>query len=144
MPRPPTLATAMTPFPHSIEPNATLRAAREMMAKHAVRHLPVIKSRDLIGVISHSDVMAVWAGKAGDSALDTLTVKDVYISDIYVVELDEPLENVLRTMAERHIGSAIVTRHGRLSGVFTWVDACRCFGDYLAENFPHPDDDDAA
>jgi len=134
----------MTPFPHSIGLDVTLRVAHDMMTEHAVRHLPVTNSRELVGVISHSDVMAVWARKTGHVALDELTVKDVYISDVYVVELDEPLENVLHTMADRHIGSAIVTRHGRLSGVFTWVDACRCFGDYLAEYFPQPDGGDAA
>jgi len=71
-------------------------------------------------------------------------VQDVHVSEVYAVELGEPLENVLLTMAARHIGSAIVTRHGRLAGVFTWVDACRCFGKYLQEAFPHPDGDEAA
>jgi CBS domain-containing protein len=144
MTRPPTLAAAMTPFPYSIEPGATLREAQDMMTKHNVRHLPVTNSHELVGVISHSDVMAVWAGKAGGKALEKVTVKDVYISDVYVVELDEPLENVLLAMADRHIGSAIVTRHGRLAGVFTSIDACRCFGEYLRETFPRPDGNDAA
>ena len=134
----------MTPFPYSIEPDATLREAREMMAVHTVRHLPVTNSHELVGIISHSDVMGAWAGKAGKKALDKLTVKDVYVSDAYVVELDEPLEKVLLTMADRHIGSAIVTRRGRLAGVFTSNDACRCFGEYLRENFPRPGGDDAA
>ncbi len=55
-----------------------------------------------------------------------------------------PRENVLVTMADRHIGSAIVTRRGKLAGVFTTLDACRAFGRYLQENFPHPQGDDAA
>lgn len=134
----------MTPFPYSIGPGATLRVAREMMAAHNVRHLPVTNAHELVGIISHSDMMAVWAGKKGEQALDDLTVKDIYISDVYTVELDEPLENVLLTMADRHIGSAIVTRRGRLAGVFTSVDVCRCFGEYLQANFLRPCGDEVA
>lgn len=144
MARPPSLASAMTPFPYSVAPGATLRAAHDMMAEHGVRHLPVTDGREPVGVISHSDVMAVRAGEAGEKAIDRLKVKDVCIADVYVVELDEPLENVLLTMVRRHIGSAIVTRHGRLAGVFTWVDACRCFGEYLGETYPRSGGDDAA
>jgi hypothetical protein len=47
-------------------------------------------------------------------------------------------------MAERHIGSAIVTKAGKLVGMFTSMDACRSFGGYLRDHFPHPTDDEAA
>ncbi len=73
-----------------------------------------------------------------------MKVQDLYVADPYVVSVDEPIENVLLTMADRHIGSAVVTKGGKLAGVFTAVDACRCFGDYLRERYPHPDDNDAA
>ena len=76
--------------------------------------------------------------------VSNLTVSDVYVPDPYVVDLGEPIENVLLTMAEKHIGSALVTRQGRLAGVFTAMDACRSFGQYLRENFPRPEGDSAA
>ena len=144
MNRPPSLASAMTPFPYSIEPDATLRAARAMMTAHDVGHLPVTQARVLVGIVSNSDLLTALAKRTDDGAQDALTVKDVYISDVYVVDLDEPIENVLLAMADRHIGSAIVTRRGRLAGVFTSMDACRCFGEYLRENFPRPGGDEAA
>jgi len=34
-------------------------------------------------------------------------------------------------MAERRIGSAIVTRKGEIAGLFTATDACRCFAEHL-------------
>ena len=56
---------------------------------------------------------------------------DVQRADIYAVERDEPLDRVLAEMAERHIGSAVVTDGGKLVGVFTATDACRYFAEYL-------------
>jgi CBS domain-containing protein len=36
-------------------------------------------------------------------------------------------------MAEHRIGCAVVTRRGKLAGVFTSNDACRGFADYLED-----------
>jgi hypothetical protein len=48
-------------------------------------------------------------------------------------------------MAEQRIGSAVVTRRGKLAGVFTSNDACRVFADYLDDVLPIGDgDEDAA
>ena len=141
MSRPPNLKTAMTPFPYSVAPDASLEEARALMEEHEVRHLPVVIEHRVVGILTPTDLTTAQLEKPD---AERLTVEDCYEREVYVVELDEPLEHVLLTMAERHIGSAIVTRHGRLAGVFTTVDACRSFGDYLSENYPHGDGDDAA
>ena len=137
----PTLKTAMTPFPYSVDVNASFEEASELMGRHNVRHLPVTEGQNVVGVITDRDMTSAMQvhSKSGVTAGD-LNVRDLYILDPYVVNVDEPLDNVLLTMAERHIGSAIVVKAGKLVGMFTSVDACRTFGEYLRENFPHPTD----
>jgi CBS domain-containing protein len=66
-----------------------------------------------------------------------LRVRHLLLPDPYVVEMTTPLAAVAREMAVRHIGSAIVLRHGRLAGVFSTVDACRLLGEFLEDRF-HP------
>lgn len=144
MKAPPSLKTAMTPFPYSVQRSAPLEEARQLMDRHDVRHLPVTDRHELVGLVTDRDLRSVMARSAGRKAAGRLTVKDITIPDPYVVDLDEPLDNVLLTMAAQHIGSALVTRKGRLAGVFTAVDACRSFGEYIRENFPRPDGDEAA
>ena len=141
---PPSLAQAMTPFPYSIARSASLEKARKLMDEHDVRHLPVTEGRELIGVLSERDLRSVMFLPLSREKVAGLSVGDVYVPDAYSVDLNEPLANVLLTMAERHIGSALVTRKGQLAGIFTSVDACRCFGEYIQENFPGPGDDEAA
>jgi len=140
----PNLKTAMTPFPYSVERSAPLSEARAVMDQQEVRHLPVTDGHELVGVITDRDLWSVPSPPAGAEGAGELTVGDAYVSDVYVVDLNEPLDRVLLTMAERHIGSALVTRKGRLAGVFTAVDACRCFGEYLQQTFPAPGGDEAA
>lgn len=141
---PPNLKKVMTPFPYSVERSAPLAEARHVMDQYNVRHLPVTDGHELVGLIADRDLRSVLALPLSRRVVSNLTVRDVYIPDAYVVDLNEPIENVLLTMAARHIGSALVTRQGRLAGVFTAVDACRCFGEYIRENFPRPDGDEAA
>ena len=139
---PPTLKTAMTPFPYAIALDATLAEAGRLMAEHDVHHLPVIDDgHEIVGILSNLDLMAVTKGKRDGHGL---CVRDVCVTDVYVVDLEEPIDRVVLTMADRHIGSAVVTRQGKLAGIFTWVDACRCFGTYLRAQTAPADGDDAA
>jgi len=140
----PALKTAMTPFPYSVDLNASFDEASELMGRHDVRHLPVTSDHKVIGVITDRDMTSAIHVRSGAGGSGTLNVSDLYMADPYIVSVDEPLDNVLLTMAERHIGSAIVTRAGKLVGMFTAVDACRSFGDYLREQFPQPGGDEVA
>lgn len=138
---PPSLKSAMTPFPYAVALEATLDEAERLIAEHDIHHLPVTDEHDIVGIVTSQDLMSVGTGKRNRRAM---RVKDICVNDVYIVDLNEPIENVLLTMAERHIGSAIVTRQRRLAGVFTWVDACRCFGDFLRANISSPDGDAVA
>jgi CBS domain-containing protein len=140
----PVLKTAMTPFPYSVGVDASFDEASELMGRHNVRHLPVTREHQVIGVITDRDMTSAMHVRAQSSDSGELRVRDLYMADPYIVSIDEPIDNVLLTMAERHIGSAIVTKAGKLVGIFTSVDACRIFGEYLHERFPHPMDDDVA
>lgn len=140
----PSLKTAMTPFPYSVQRDTPLREVQQLMEQHKFHHLPVTEAHAVVGVITGHDIASALYRCNDASELDTLKVQDLYVADPYVVSIDEPMDNVLLTMAERRIGSAVVTRGGKLAGVFTALDACRCFGDFLRSRYPHGGDDDAA
>ena len=137
MPHLPTLKSLMTPFPYAIDVDASLAQAQEMMTEHAIRHLPVTQEEQLAGVVTDRDILPHLRPELiGKRAPDDLRVRDVYVSAPYVVDLNERLDTVLLQMAERHIGSALVVRRGKLAGIFTAIDACRGFGVYLCAHLP--------
>jgi len=140
----PGLKTAMTPFPYSVCLDASFDEASELMGHHNVRHLPVTKDHQVVGVITDRDMTSAMHVRSLSSDTGGLSVSDLYMADPYIVSVDEPLDDVLLTMAKRHIGSAIVTKAGKLVGMFTSVDACRSYGEYLRENFPQPTNDEVA
>jgi acetoin utilization protein AcuB len=142
--RMPTLRTSMTPFPYSIDGNAPVAHAKDMMEAHDIRHLPVTEAGKLVGVISERDILRSLYGRLQAQLPEDLLVRDVCVLEAYIVELSERLDTVLLYMAESHIGSALVVRHGKLAGIFTATDACRAFGEFLRTQFPPGDNDEAA
>ena len=126
----PPVESVMTSFVLSVEIDEPVRVAEDIMTDHEVRHLAVTDSEILVGVVSDRDI--AFISNEGDADLrDRLRVRDVCSLDVYSVERDEPLDRVLSEMAERHIGSVIVTEGGKAAGVFTATDACRHFAEYL-------------
>ena len=135
----PPVKAVMTPFPHSIEASEPIEKAREMMARFRFHHLPVMDRGELVGVISEPDLRRAESATSG-----ALEVDDVTRQEAFLVDLSEPLDQVLFQMARRRIGSALVVKEGRLAGIFTVTDACRSFAECLKTQFPSEGGDEAA
>ena len=132
----PTLTAAMTPFPYSVTLETSLVEARQMMVEHHIHHLPVMSGEKIFGVITQRDIDAIQNLMLDRGSNEILEVRHAYIAKPYIVDINEPLENVLLTMADKHIGAAVITKHQKLAGVFTFIDVCRFFGEYLKTKFP--------
>ncbi len=140
----PAIKTVMTPFPYSIDVDATIEKARRFMREHNLRHLPVTENQKLIGVLSDRDIK-LYLGHDFDYPKEKeAKVRDVYLDNPYIVDLNERLDIVLNNMAEKNIDSVLVTRNDKLAGVFTSTDACKSYADYLRDKFRPPGGDEAA
>ncbi len=140
----PKIKSVMTAFPYSVASTAPVSEAIEFMRKQNLRHLPVTDNGTLVGLISDRDIKLVLGPDFAYPDPNTLSVREAMIRDAYIVDLEEGLDTVLTYMAEHHIGSAVITRHGKLAGIFTAEDACRQFAEFLREQFRRAGGDDAA
>lgn len=132
----PAMGSAMTPFPYFVAVDDSLLRARTLMVEHEVRHLPVKDGARLVGVVTDGGIKRALDPDLGLPPKDELFVRDVFVPNAYVVDIGQPLDRVLQHMAEHHIGSALVTKAGRLAGIFTSTDACRLFAECLRSFFP--------
>lgn len=139
----PLLKDVMTPFPYSVDVDAPLNQAIEFMREHKIRHLPVTSKGALVSIVVDRDIKLMLGPDFAYPSGEELKVRDAMVMDCYVVDRGTPLAAVTRHMAEHRIGSAVVTRRGKLAGVFTATDACRVLADHLDETTAI-DEDDAA
>lgn len=129
----PSIASLMTPFPFAVDVNDAASVASAAMRRHEIRHLPVTDGDTLVGVVSERDLRVVLQpGRGGDPPRDP-PVSEVCVREALIVELSEPLDEVLMEMAEGHFDSALVVKRGKLAGIFTTTDACRLFSEFLRD-----------
>ncbi|MEZ5565226.1 MAG: CBS domain-containing protein [Gammaproteobacteria bacterium] len=144
MKRMPTIKAVMTPFPYSVDVAASLAEAQDFMRKHQIRHLPVTEAGKLVGSMSDRDIKLVLGPDFAYLDAQKTQVADAMVRDAYIVDMNSRLDTVLAHMAEHHLGAAIVTRRGKLAGIFTVTDACRHFADFLREQVRRSGGDTAA
>jgi acetoin utilization protein AcuB len=112
----PTVQRYMTTSPHSIGVEQTLAHAHVMLREHDIRHLPVLSSGRLVGIVTDRDLRLIES--LPDVDPKELRVEDAMATNVYSVSPDTPLDEVLETMAEHnrrfHRGNRDrVTRFGR-------------------------------
>ena len=140
----PSIGSVMTPFPQVVQVDDSVLAARAIMVEHEVRHLPVKNGHTLVGVLTDRDLKRAFDPTMGLPPKEELFVRDVFIADAYVVDVGERLDVVLEHLSTQHIGSALVTKHGRLAGIFTLTDAARILCRHLRALFPDPSGEEVA
>ena len=113
----PSIRSVMTPFPYFVEAGDSVLAARALMVEHDVRHLPVKEGDALVGVLTDRDLKRALDPDLGLPPKDELFVRDVCVPDAYAVDTSAPLDSVLEEMTSRHMGSVLITSHGRLAGI---------------------------
>lgn len=134
---------AMTPFPYSVRLETLLSDARSLMKEHGVNHLPIVNDKNIVGMIARRDIRARKEIHLITEDKSKLKVNDAYIAKPYIVDIGEPLENVLLTMAEMRHSAALVVKHEKLVGILTYIDVCRYLGNYLKEKFASTDNNAA-
>jgi acetoin utilization protein AcuB len=126
----PTIESVMTPLVYAVDIDEAVEIAEELMLEHGIRHLAVTDSDSLVGIVSDRDI-ACTPNAAGLSIRSKITVREICSLDVYSAEIDEGLDGILLTMSDRHLGATLVTRNGKMAGIFTTTDACRCYAESL-------------
>jgi acetoin utilization protein AcuB len=124
------IQSVMHPFPHTIGVDQKLSLAKEMMLEHNIRHLPVQKGGQLVGVLTDRDINFALA--VDGTTPENLTVEEACTLEPYLVAPTESVATVARRMAHDHIGCTLIAQNGKLIGIFTTVDACRVLSEALS------------
>lgn len=119
----PQIKKFMTTAPYSVEKDAPLLEAAELMQKHHIRHLPVVYQGKIEGILSSTDVTMIRTLNGVD--IEKLRVLDCFTSNPYTVSPEAQLDEVLGEMAENKFGCVLVEDNEHLVGIFTWVDALK-------------------
>lgn len=109
--------------PITINAEQNLKFAMDRMLENDVRHLPVLKGNQLIGILSERDIRFIESFEKIDPS--QLIIEQAFTEGAYTVSPDTQITEVCADMAMKKISSALVIDHGKLVGIFTWIDALK-------------------
>jgi acetoin utilization protein AcuB len=117
------VAEFMSPSPQTIGVAQPLSVAREMMVKHGIRHLPVVEFGRLVGMLSERELDLLESIPEID--VESTPVSRGMSHQALCVAPTDLVADVAATMADRKVGSVVVSKLGDVVGVFTTIDALR-------------------
>jgi acetoin utilization protein AcuB len=125
----PTVQKYMTTSPHTIGADQSLAQAHMVLREFKIRHLPVLRGGQLVGMITERDLALVETLKDVDP--HAIVVEDAMTQGVYTVHPDAPLDEVVSEMAAKKYGSAVVMQNHKVVGIFTTVDVCTACAELL-------------
>jgi len=107
----------------------------DIMTLGGVRHMPVVRSGELVGVVSERDLLRVslsnlFSVRSDEKRafLSGVEITSVMSKPAVVIGADALVEQAARVMAERKIGCLpVVDDDGQLAGLVTETDLLRHF-----------------
>lgn len=123
-----TVADIMTREPYTLGPDDSLASARQMMAEHHIRHIPILSTdSNLIGIVTQRDVLAASDSSVLNRGADSGSEGYVALSSIMTAPAQTVVESAsLRGTAmhlqKNKLGCLPVLREGRLVGIITDSD----------------------
>lgn len=130
----------------AVGPDVGILEAEELLAKHRVRHLPVIdKDNTLIGIITDRDIRSFMPSSVlsdEESARERgqmvhLKVKDAMTKDPVTVSPENTLEDAILLIQKMRVGAfPVVDREKKLRGIISIRDLMRAFINVLGIEEP--------
>ena len=118
----------------SVDPEMPVHEALAMFRKEHIRRAPVIKNGKLVGIVSESNLVNATPSLATTLSIwevnylvSKITVKQVMTKKVKTLDVETPIEDAARIMADSKIGGMPVTRDGKVVGMITETDLFKVF-----------------
>jgi CBS domain-containing protein len=119
----------MTANVHAVNEKDDLKKALRTIKKFKIRHLPVLKGKDVAGIISSTDLNRLTFGGLfsnsdieDEAVLDMLTISQVMTNKVRSVQTDSTVEDVARIFSEEGFHALPVLEGTELRGIVTTTD----------------------
>lgn len=118
-----TVAEIMTREPYTLGPDDSLANARELMAEHHMRHIPVVSAEGtLIGVVTQRDVLAAGGYGAAGGGEAQVALSSIMTEPVQTVDQNAGLRGTAMHLQKNKLGCLPVLHEGKLVGIITDSD----------------------
>ena len=121
-----TVSDLMTRDVVTLEAEDGLIQVDDLLKRHHIRHVPVVRGRKLVGLVSHRDLLRALARQPAGKGLLPIGVKDVMTREVETVEPTASVRQAIEKLLDRRFGCLpVVDAQGELVGIITESDFMR-------------------
>lgn len=107
----------------TVQPEDVIDLAASVMNWKHVRHVPVEdKEGNIVGIVSHRDLLEIFTKMRHKSADEEIVVKDIMKTDLVTITPDTPTLHALTLMRQKNIGCLPIVSGEKLIGMVTAHD----------------------
>ena len=121
--------------PVTLGPEETLDLANDVISLGRIRHIPVVDTGRLVGLLSERDLMGAAAShvfglkqKSKSALLKSVLIRDVMKKRVVTVAPETSIKDAAHLMADKKIGCVSVVSDGAIVGLVTTTDILRYVG----------------
>lgn len=111
-----------------------LKTVVEKLRANTIRHIPIINGKEVVGIISRTDINrltfgALFDGQEGvdEAILDMLTITQVMTSKPKTLSSDTIIKDLATTFVKEDFHALPVVDNGELKGIVTTTDVIKYF-----------------
>ena len=138
------VSRSMTPKVMTVDPEASILDAQELMADNKIRHIPIVDpNQQLIGIVTDRDIRSALPRRLGEvpqsekKSISALKVKDIMTKDPITISPTSTIQDALLLIQNAKVGALpVVDDHKRLKGIISVRDLLRAFINVLGIGEP--------
>ncbi|MBZ6526971.1 CBS domain-containing protein [Aerococcaceae bacterium DSM 111021] len=127
----------------TITPQTSVTEAQDLLRKHDINRLPVLKNNKLVGMVTKDLINRNLPSNATSLSrneinylLEKTSAEDIMAKKLFSVNPDTLLDQAATTMAENNLGVLVVLAEDNLVGVITDKDIFKAFVDISGSREP--------
>jgi len=131
------VSRSMTSKVITITGDASIFDAQEAMAKHRIRHLPVVDEKDtLIGIVTDRDIRSALPYSLfkdpdcanGREKVELIKIQEIMTKDPFAISPVDTIQDALLLIQEKRVGAfPVVDENRKLKGIISVRDLLRAF-----------------
>jgi CBS domain-containing membrane protein len=129
-----TVEELMTREVVTLEADDALIQVDDLLKRHHIRHVPVVKGRKLVGMVSHRDLIRALARQPVGQRAQPISVRDVMTREVEIVGPRASAREAIEKLLDARFGALpVVDARGELVGIITESDFMRLARTLLQE-----------
>jgi CBS domain-containing protein len=119
----------MTTEVFTVQEDGKLQDVIQVLKKHHIRHVPILRGQQLVGMISRTDINRLSFGalfenqsNADETVLEILSIPEVMTSNIKVAQATQSIHEVAQIFTTEKFHTLPVVHEGNLIGIISTTD----------------------